>query len=103
MKHELDSFQAEVEYSFTLAEISRCCGVTAEQILVLVSQGILQPSARSQRDWRFAAGDLAKARSALRLQRDLGVNAAGAALAIELIDETESLRERIRVLESMMS
>ena len=103
MKREPHSFPAEVEYSFTLAEISRCCGVTAERILVLVGEGILQPLGRSQHDWRFAAGDLVKALSALRLQRDLGVNAAGAALAIELIDEMHRLRERIRVLESITS
>jgi chaperone modulatory protein CbpM len=40
-----------------------------------------------------------RARRALRLQRDLDLNLAGAALALDLLDEVEILRERVRVLE----
>lgn len=36
---------------------------------------------------------------ALRLQEDLGVNLAGAALALQLLEELETLRSRLRVLE----
>jgi chaperone modulatory protein CbpM len=36
---------------------------------------------------------------ALRLQRDLGVNPAGAALALELLDELESLRVQLKAME----
>ncbi len=103
MKHERQLTPAEAEYSFTLAEMSHCCGVTAEQILLMVGEGVLQPTGGNQRDWRFAAGDLVRARRALRLQRDLGVNPAGAALAIELIDEMKRLRERVRLLEALLS
>jgi len=35
---------------------------------------------------------------ALRLQRDLGLNLAGAALALELLDEVEALRAQLRVM-----
>lgn len=34
----------------------------------------------------------------LRLRRDLGLNLAGAAQALQLLDEVEALRERLRVL-----
>lgn len=95
-------FQPDVEYSFSLAEISRCCNVSAEKILVLVGEGVLSPLGRSQREWRFAAADLARALSALRLERDLGVNAAGAALAVDLLDEMQRLRERVRLLEGLV-
>jgi len=33
---------------------------------------------------------------ALRLQQDLGVNLAGAALALQLLEEAETLRARLR-------
>lgn len=94
--------QADIDFSLTLAELSRCCDVSAEKILLLVGEGVLSPRGRSQRDWRFASVDLMRAQSALRLERDLGINAAGAALAIELIDEMQQLRERVRLLESLM-
>jgi chaperone modulatory protein CbpM len=99
---EQKTYQADIEYSFTLAEISRCCEVPAEKILVLVGEGVLSPRGRSQREWRFGGGDLVRALSALRLERDLGVNIAGAALAIELMDEMQQLRERVRLLESLI-
>jgi chaperone modulatory protein CbpM len=36
------------------------------------------------------------------LERDLGINPAGAALAIDLLDEMQQLRERVRLLESLV-
>ena len=73
------------------------------RLAVVVCQMPRKPQqGRSQRDWRFATQDLARAQSALRLRRDLGVNPAGAALAIDLIDEMERLRERVRVLETLL-
>lgn len=95
------TYQPDIEYSFSLAEISRCCGVTAEQILVLVSEGVLSPQGSTQREWRFASSDLSRALSAVRLERDLGVNPAGAALAVDLLDEMQQLRQRVRLLEAL--
>ncbi len=93
--------QPELEYRLSLAEISRCCGVTGERILIMVSEGILTPTGTTQREWRFASSDLARARSALRLEQDLGINPAGAALAIDLIDEMQQLRHRVHLLEAL--
>jgi len=39
-----------------------------------------------------------RARRALRLQRDLEIDLTGAALAVELLDEIESLRTRLRAV-----
>jgi chaperone modulatory protein CbpM len=102
VKGEIQTYQADAEYSLTLAEISRCCGVTAEKILILVGEGVLSPRGGTQREWQFGATDLARAMSALRLERDLGVNLAGAALAMDLMDEMQRLRERVRLLESLV-
>ena len=98
-----ETYRADVDFQLTLSELSNCCGVSAEKILLLVSEGILEPRGRVQREWRFAAADLIRAQSALRLERDLGVNAAGAALAIELADEVRRMRERVRLLEALLS
>lgn len=95
------SGKPELEFELTLAELSRCCGVSAEKILVFVAEGILEPYGAGQRDWRFASRDLARARRALRLEHDLGVNAAGAALAIELIEEITEIRRRLDCLEGL--
>jgi chaperone modulatory protein CbpM len=47
--------------------------------------------------WRFTGLHLHRAKVAMRLHRDLGVNFAGAALALDLMDELDMLRTKIRV------
>lgn len=81
---------------FTTADLCRSCGVHAEIIVEMVEHGILEPSDISQTHWSFEGNNLRRANTALRLQRDLGVNLAGAALALDLIDEIRTLRRRLR-------
>jgi chaperone modulatory protein CbpM len=44
----------------------------------------------------FSGCALLRARAALRLVRDLEVSVAGAALVLDLLDEIETLRARLR-------
>jgi chaperone modulatory protein CbpM len=48
--------------------------------------------------WRFSGESMVRARSALRLQRDLGINMAGIALVLDLMEEFESLRAHMKTL-----
>ena len=82
---------------FTTAELCRSCGVHAEIIVEMVEHGILEPRGTTHTRWSFRGNSLRRATTALRLQRDLGVNLAGAALALDLIDEIHTLRRRLRV------
>jgi len=43
-----------------------------------------------------------RARRAIRLSRDLDVNLPGVGLALELLDELEDLRVRVRALERLL-
>jgi len=86
------------ETTFTLAELCRCCAVEAELIEVLVEHGILEPAGRQGRHWCFPASSLRRTRIALHLQRDLGVNLAGAALALDLLERIDELDARLRAL-----
>jgi len=45
--------------------------------------------------WCFNGISIRRVQTAKRLQHDLGINLAGVALAIELLDEIESLRTRL--------
>ena len=99
-----DKLQASVELIddqtiSTLADLCRSCSVKAEFIEAMVNQGILEPSGSRGRHWCFAASSLRRTRITLHLQQDLGVNLAGAALALDLlehIDKVESQLRRIR-------
>ncbi len=83
--------------SLTLGELSRACRVHAEWIVELVDEGILQPRGSELIHWRFNGNCLQRIRTVRHLQQDLGVNIAGAALALDLLDEIETLRARIYV------
>lgn len=85
---------------FTLHELCRSSGLQTEMIVEMVDIGLLEPQGQDPSEWRFAGSALARIRSTLRLRRDLEVNLAGAALALELIDEIRRLRQRLRALEN---
>ena len=86
---------------FTLGELARHAGIEAERILAMIDEGILEPLASRPR-WRFPADSLRRVTLVLRLQRDLGVNLAGAALALQLLEELHGLRRRVRALETLL-
>ena len=88
----------EEQAELTLADLCRACAVHAEKIIELVDIGVLEPLGREPARWRFGGASLPRARVALRLQRDIGIDLAGAALALELLDEIESLRRRLRAM-----
>ena len=81
----------------SLNELCQACASSAECIIEMVEEGVLEPVSYQQTQWRFSALSLQRAHTALRLQRDLGVNLAGVALALELLDEIETLRNQVRV------
>ncbi len=92
---ELHGEVLDEETEISLGELCRVCEVTAETVLELVEEGIVDPAAAG-RNWRFRAVSIRRVRCAVRLQRDLGVNAAGAALALALLEELETVREQLR-------
>jgi chaperone modulatory protein CbpM len=77
----------------TLVEISELCAVEVTVIVALVDEGVLEPRGPPG-EWRFPGEALRRATQAVRLQRDLGLNTAGVALALELLDEIAALRAR---------
>ena len=88
----------EEQTQLTLSEISRGCAVHAECIIELVEEGVLAPVGADPRQWRFDGAHLRRATIALRLQQDLGINLAGVALALQLLDEVNALRARLKTI-----
>jgi chaperone modulatory protein CbpM len=86
--------------TLTLDELSFACSVRVERIIELVDEGILEPVGRELGEWCFPGTSLGRARIAMHLQRDLDINIAGVALVLDLLDELESLRARLRRFEA---
>ncbi len=90
-----DVLIVEEQLDLSLEELCRACGTQAEQLAELVDEGVIVPDGTVPEHWRFPGMQLRRARVAVRLQRDLGVNTAGAALALQLMDEIEALRQQL--------
>ena len=102
MKNEIKSGMIlDEQCEITLDEFSQACSRDTEWVIELVSEGILEPIGNTaQHEWRFTGTSLLKAKAAIRLQRDLDINLAGVALALELIQEIEELQAHVNVLKS---
>ena len=87
------------EFEFTLGELCRASATPAETIIEMVEEGLLEPRGPNPQQWRFTGPALYRVQTALRLQRDLHVNLAGAALVLDLLDEIARLRERLARLD----
>jgi chaperone modulatory protein CbpM len=84
------------DVELTLVELCRTCQLPAERVYELVDEGIIDPLGPEPAGWRFRWTSVRRVRCVLRLERDLGVNLAGAALALDLLDELNRLRARLR-------
>ncbi len=85
--------EEQVELTFT--ELCRACGAGEEHVRAWIAEGVLEPAGELPADWRFTGNALRRARLARHLARDLEINAAGVALALDLLEEIEGLRARL--------
>jgi len=96
----LEGLILEEDCSLTIRQICRVCAVHAERVLELVDEGILESTGATAGQYRFHADSLGRAKMAFRLQHDLGINLAGVALVLDLLEEIEQLRSRLRFVDS---
>lgn len=93
-----DTTDAELideQTTFTLAELCRVCSVEGEYIEAMVEHGILEPLSDQSPHYAFSAISLRRTRVTVSLQRDLGVNLPGAALALDLLERIAELDARL--------
>ena len=80
----------------TVKDLSRMCAVDERHIVEFVEEGVLDVVEINTTEWHFTGAALRRARLALRLERDLEINLAGVALALELMEEVQNLRRALR-------
>jgi chaperone modulatory protein CbpM len=85
-----------VDQSATLSikDLSRMCNVEERHIVEFVEEGVLTV-VEVRSEWHFTGDALRRARLAVRLERDLELNLAGVALALDLIEELQQLRREL--------
>ena len=75
------------------------CDTNENWVVTLVDHGVVTPVARTAPEWEFTPNHIARARKAARLMRDLGLNVAGVALVLDLIEERDALARRLALIE----
>lgn len=85
-------------YTYNISYILSLKRSNPELIIALVNEGMLDPIGESKSKWRFSFSTVENVLKVVRFHKDLNLNLAGAAIALELLDrieELESMVERI--------
>ena len=98
VKHELVSFTDEGILELSLSEFCKACGINADDVLRYIDYCVIEPPVKAG-EWRFNSVCIRRVQQAGRLQRDLELNPAGVALALDLLEELELLRSRLNYYE----
>lgn len=85
----------EEDVHLTLVELCRACGAREEELTTWVVEGVLEPESDGPPGWRFGGPSLRRARLAVRLTRDLEINAAAVALVLDLMEEIDRLNAKM--------
>ncbi len=86
----------EEDSEVTLAQLCEACAVHAEAVEAMVEEGIVAPIDGGVSRWCFTRSSVVRVRTVLRMQRDLHVNLAGVALALDLLERIEALNARLK-------
>ncbi len=81
----------------SVSDLCRMFAIEERRVFEWVEEGVLTTIEINSTEWRFDGTAARRARIAQRLERDLGVNLPGIALALDLLDELEQLRRLTKV------
>ncbi len=94
VEHKKEPVTAECEEWFflSLREVSSSFGVSTETVIEIINEGIITVQKDEKNEWLFDNEAIGRIRMVLQLNQDLGINLAGAGLALELLTEINRLR-----------
>ena len=84
---------SQASHPLTLVELVEVTGIETTFICELVEFEVLQPAGAVPEQWLFDLLALRRVQTALRLRRDLEVNAAGIAVILDLLEQIENLKK----------
>ena len=99
-KQRLTAVILSEEQILSLDELCQGSSLPPERVVSMIEYGIIEPMTQDTdpTGWQFHAACVTRLQRVIRLQRDLELNLAGAALALELMDEINKLRRLVSVL-----
>ena len=94
------TMRSDIVDALSLSDLCRFCQADEAWVIELVEYGVLEPTGSTAGNWRFVGTSIARARKARRLNRDLGINTAGVALVLELLEERDAVLRRLAQYEA---
>jgi chaperone modulatory protein CbpM len=100
----LTSFVVDDDVTFTLTEVRRRFSIDNKIIDDMLEHGLIESETTSPTtELCVNQQALQRIQRALHLYHDLGVNIAGAALVLDVLDELETVRSELRILQHHLS
>lgn len=93
------TMRSTIVETLSLRDLCRFCQAEEAWVIELVEQGVLHPVGQKRSHWRFAGANIVRAKKARRLHRDLGINTAGVALVLDLLEERDAAMRRLALYE----
>jgi chaperone modulatory protein CbpM len=81
-----------------MKQFCQASNIPAAYVIEIVEHGILEPRGRAPEEWLFDDHALITARRAARLQHELQLEWEGVALALDLLDELNTVRAENQML-----
>jgi chaperone modulatory protein CbpM len=94
-----DKIKTEELNEVDIHQLCVVCDIAPNFVLELVEYGTIEPEGATQDVWRFSAQQITVIQTAKRLHVDLEINHPGIALAVELLQEIDEMREKLALLE----
>ena len=92
---------SDIVDALSLQDLCRFCQADEAWVIELVDHGVLEPKGASMEKWHFRGLNIVRAKKARRLNRDLGINAAGVAMVLDLLDERDAILRRLAQYETV--
>jgi chaperone modulatory protein CbpM len=83
----------------TTQELCQRVDLNPETLVGIVEHGIVEPEGEQPEQWTFSVDYVCTIRRATRLHRDLGIDRAGVAVVLDLLEQRERLRRENEMLQ----
>lgn len=94
-------FECDIVYSMTVHELGQSLAVDESLLIEFLDHGLLESTRYRVAD-KIQPEGIQRMKKAIRLAQDLGVNAPGVVLAIELMEQMQQLQNELWQLKETM-
>lgn len=92
----------EAEVRLSLNELCERCGLKQTLVIELVELGLVTPETAAPDRWQFQVSALPTLHQAVRLRRELDLDWQGVAVAMDLLEQVQTLRQQVNRLERQL-